>query len=494
MINFDIYEITKMRIILLLLAIAGFTSNAFAQEPCATKVTPADRIWLDTRDHSVRNYYSRSAADILYIPVQLHIVGDDNGNGYFKKENAYQLICELNAHFVPVGIVFFMSAPILYHNNTSYYIHNWTSGYQMMDQLNVVNNCNIYVVSDPAGACGYAYYPGGGPGPGSRGGIALAKSCSKPGNSTLAHEVGHYLSLPHTFDQWDSNPEYVNGSNCASAGDYFCDTPADFIDYRWYCPYGGTTLDPVGDPYNPDGSFFMSYSIEPCGNRFSGEQISAMQYSRVNDRPDLDNVTVPNLTPIDQSQLISPPDSSLQLNPAWVTFTWNSVPNATEYFVLATPYNSFVFTNSNTVRSFTTDTTLTVHNLSPNLHYRWKVIPLNQYNNCINFDSSNQVIYTFETGVATSTDPMIESGSVRVYPNPSQTGKNILIQFSAVQGGVGSLDIYSTDGRLKKSVSIGIVPGDQELEIPVSNFDCGIYLVNLKVDGQTINRKLVLTQ
>ena len=51
----------------------------------------------------------------------------------------------------------------------------------------------------------------------------MANGCANNG-STLPHEVGHFYGLPHTHDQGN---ELVNGSNCATAGDNFCDTPAD---------------------------------------------------------------------------------------------------------------------------------------------------------------------------------------------------------------------------------------------------------------------------
>lgn len=120
-------------------------------------------------------------------------------------------------------------------------------GEDMMDENNVDDLLNVYFVSDPAGNCGY-FSP-------SDNGVAVAKSCAMPGGTTIAHEFGHFFSLPHTFYGWeygipdDEDQEWVNGANCNSAADGFCDTPPDYLDYRWNCP-GPLQTDPNGDTFS----------------------------------------------------------------------------------------------------------------------------------------------------------------------------------------------------------------------------------------------------
>lgn len=85
-------------------------------------------------------------------------------------------------------------------------------------------------------------------------------------NSTLIHELGHLLGLGHTFG--NVVEELVDGSNCATAGDHICDTPADpglylpgMVDVAT-CTYIGTATDANGDLYQPMLNNVMSYS--PC--------------------------------------------------------------------------------------------------------------------------------------------------------------------------------------------------------------------------------------
>lgn len=112
---------------------------------------------------------------------------------------------------------------------------------------------------------------------------------SQAGVLILAHELGHFFSLIHTHVQNTYNPvpttdELVNGSNCATAGDFICDTPADPGLYSFRiapapaCQYIDTvTTDINGDLYNPILNNFMS-ALSWCTNDFTPEQFSRMAY------------------------------------------------------------------------------------------------------------------------------------------------------------------------------------------------------------------------
>ena len=158
-------------------------------------------------------------------------------------------------------------------------------------------------VNDPAGACGY-YSP-------FRDAIAIRKSCSAPNSTTLVHELGHFFSLPHTFNGWENgavptNPEKVTrtgpSANCSSTGDKFCDTEADYQGERWFCPYNDIKFDSNNDQYHPDSSIYMGYASDECMTRFSNMEIAAMQFNqstRTNltaSFPGWQNLAMPNIT------------------------------------------------------------------------------------------------------------------------------------------------------------------------------------------------------
>ena len=96
----------------------------------------------------------------------------------------------------------------------------------------------------------------------------------------MAHEMGHCLSLAHTFETaWGD--ECPDGSNCSTAGDRVCDTPAD-DDGGWSnspCSYtGGGTIFCNGATrnYNPLTNNAMSYAPFSCRNSFTPGQKTRM--------------------------------------------------------------------------------------------------------------------------------------------------------------------------------------------------------------------------
>ena len=437
--------------------------------PCGTEMTPEIRNWYHSLNHDFRKNLKIASGE-LYIPVIIHIVGNDNGTGYFPKDQAFQLMCELNRHFQPVNIRFFLADTFYYINNSRYFNHDWNDGYDMMQNNNVPTVMNVYVVQNPSDACGYAYYPGGGPGNG-RGGIALAKSCARPDNSTFPHEVGHYLSLPHTFDNWNSGmPEFVNGTNCSSAGDYFCDTPADFLDFRWNCPYTGSQTDPNGDLYQPDGSFFMSYSIEPCGNRFSQEQMDAMRLSRTLDRPYLNAVPPPAYF-AEQTVNLVVPNNNAQVPSSGFMLRWNKIPGVSEYAGLITPINSYVFA---TVKFYTTDTFYYVNQFLENgKNYKWKVIPITPYYPCIDPDTMTGSFNFTIDGSLTGLEASLEAGQFEVYPNPSSVSTLMTISFSW-HSKPSALHLQDLMGRTLKTIE---TDGSNALTLDLSGLQPGCYLL-----------------
>lgn len=101
---------------------------------------------------------------------------------------------------------------------------------------------------------------------------------------TLAHELGHFFGLLHTFDGVDiANGEYppVPTANCATTGDFICDTPVDpgrstncgFTG----CSSGCNAIAEDGNiyAYMPDKTNLMSY-YGSCRGTFSADQLEVM--------------------------------------------------------------------------------------------------------------------------------------------------------------------------------------------------------------------------
>ncbi|KAI9202853.1 metalloprotease 1 [Polychytrium aggregatum] len=152
---------------------------------------------------------------------------------------------------------------------------------------------NIYTVSEIAlpGASdtnflGLAAFPSDyAAHPGQDGVIMRASEVNKINSTTLAHEVGHWLGLYHTFQ-----------GGCSEPGDYVSDTPqqAAATDSS-LCPLNQDTcpLDPGLDPVRN----FMDYSMDSCQNNFTPGQIQRMQAQWNLFRADNRTQTQPSSTP-----------------------------------------------------------------------------------------------------------------------------------------------------------------------------------------------------
>jgi len=122
--------------------------------------------------------------------------------------------------------------------------------------------------------------------------IYTERQCGETLTSQVAHHLGHTFGLRDTFDP--GSIELVDGSNCATAGDRICDTPADplgqsnataeeleliqagELEDRFIegCEFIYEIKDPNGEYYQPDVANFMSGY--PCKCRFSPDQFRLM--------------------------------------------------------------------------------------------------------------------------------------------------------------------------------------------------------------------------
>ena len=387
-----------MRVLLSLLLVMSSYVITFAQEFCGT-VPPAGFMEnFYTKDKSYLDHTSsRDATAITYVPIQYHLVGTDAGTGYFSVKDLLVIHCLLNERYASANIQFFMYNVPHYINNTRFYsMSDGTVDRDMKSANNIANACNVYIVQNAVSGgttvCGYATFPGGG-----LQGIVVAKSCMTLDNTTLTHEMGHFLGLPHTFSGWEgrdmvssaatSRDEMVNGANCASAGDGFCDTPADFLNDRWSCPYTGPKRDVNGDLYNtvhPE-TYYMSYSSDACQSQFSPDQRTEMYYIRTTQRTNFNTVLVPSFVRPSTTTLISPLSGASSLSPT-VSFRWHSVADATHYHLLVSTVPSFALNNVKDI--IVSDTNFTASGLSISTTYYWKIKAITLGNTCSDYSPS----------------------------------------------------------------------------------------------------------
>ncbi len=198
--------------------------------------------------------------------IVAHIVTNEDSVAGITEAHILSELKVVNTYFAPIGVSFTI-CEFKYFYNYNYNSVNDRTQKELYTQARLDNRINMFFVeghTEPGIAiCGNATL--GGINMPTTGGILILKGdCAT--SSTIAHELGHYFSLDHTFSPTDGL-ELVNGSNCATAGDGVCDTPADPYDeskslseyVNDACEFIYNGKDTNGDFYNPDVANVMGY-------------------------------------------------------------------------------------------------------------------------------------------------------------------------------------------------------------------------------------------
>lgn len=444
---------------------------------CATHQTEDDLAWLRAYQADPQAFAEAHDLDLLrrggdiLVPVQVHILGNDDGVGYYRLDQLYGSFCDLNERFEPTGFYFFISGEINYVDNDTWYEHDFFQGSNMMQANNVAGKVNMYFVSDPAGACGY-YSP-------FRDAVAIAKSCAGVGETTITHELGHFFSLPHTFFGWESGEpplsqqERVDGSNCSSAADGFCDTPPDYAPYRWNCPTTGPFTDPNGVSFVPDGTFYMSYSNDACTERFSLEQQDAMRANLIGRGSSLP-VGGPDPVALDSAVLVEPLDGATETAYNFTVLKWNGVPDATQYLVTVALNSTMSAVVEQVVVS---DTFFICPELNQDRRHYWSIKPLTPSSFC----APTSEVRLFTTGeVFSGISPTGESLlGLAAWPNPKQA--NQPLQLSVESGAAFQVQVRLIDlaGRTMAQRQWNLQSGNNRTEWELPALPSGMYMVEL---------------
>lgn len=484
----------KISVFLILLLLAS--SSLYAQKMgnwCGLNVTDAMREDILSKRDNNQEWAQRTSNVTRYIPLKLHVVGRTNGTGLTDFRRIFANFCELNASYDSMNIQFYIYGDIHYIYDNYYY--SWdnntsSAGDDLMQTYNVSNAINCYVVGTVTGLCGYAWPPGWGPSnpsqPNSGDGLVLIGDCIGSGNTTWQHEMGHYFSLMHTFYEGWGDPENVArtgpNANCNSAGDGFCDSPADPIDYRSSCPYGQTLTDPVGDLYNPDETLFMSYYDDACTSRFNDEAKDACNDVIDVQRSYLLTPTLPSLSPLsDTATLVYPAAGS---NPPYnyIPFQWSRVPGAFLYNL------EVVRTSGNTidrVNILTSDTSyVVIDQFSIGREYKWRVTPYNRIALCEPI-SPFQIFFTGDAVEIPSGIQELQESDVVIYPNPTGQNQHITVQSTETKN---QLSLYDIHGKLLMENMYYV----SAMKLDVATLPAGIYMLTVSNAKGTLTKKIIV--
>ncbi len=274
-------------------------SSATAQsDDCGTVMTDND-IRAAAEIAEILSQHAQERSNNTYaIPIVMHIVRQSNGTGGINPTEVADAIDSANVLFAPVNVSVYEFQPTNFIDEDYFYL-DMSSG-QRMDSLKrydrVPQAVNIYWVPGSSGFpyCGLSSFTTS-----AVQGIIMSNNCGGTffKNSTLVHEIGHYFNLYHTHETF-LGTECPNGSNCATAGDLCCDTPADpeingHVSAAPACVYDNYASPPGtcdATPYNPPVFNIMSYSRQSCRDELTPLQIQRFRGTLETLRPELSYV------------------------------------------------------------------------------------------------------------------------------------------------------------------------------------------------------------
>ena len=132
------------KLLLFIPLITGLLSLNAQTQYCGTLQAEEDMQWLRNHQQNYVPNEDNRGGTTYYIPVKVHVVGSDEGTGYYNLSYMYTQFCELNEHYAATGFQFYIYGDLDYIDNTDYYIHDWFDGEDMMDNNNVNDVVNIY--------------------------------------------------------------------------------------------------------------------------------------------------------------------------------------------------------------------------------------------------------------------------------------------------------------------------------------------------------------
>lgn len=520
----------KKLFLMSLLGTLFFCTSLIAQKGnfCGTTETKALTERLLANKKMLANHPISERA-ITYVPVKFHVISTDAGTGGVKETQILDMLCCMNNFYAPLDIQFYIKNGINYFNSTIAATDPQSAGGELvLKSKKVKQMVNIFLCQSFTKAGLLGYYTEGYPGY-QNDFLVIKKSEVACGKFTAEHELGHFFSLLHPFNGWEDNDydpavhgnpvkilvspnnssqppfgsvniEFVDGTNCETAGDYICDTPAsyNFANLYWIgkgcTPLDNSVKDYHGDIVNPDEKNVMDYFSDCTDYHFSTKQQDLIKTDLTTRKATFGNnklncSATPNLNIISTNVLSPNIDSGKVIaNYGDIKLDWEDIPGATSYIVeidgsknFASPYfKSAIVTNSEWVAP----------GLTKNKLYYWHVYPYNEYSTCEGFSK----IYGFTTGQwLVSTSEIKELDNWKITPNPVDRNTIATLEVNSIKAFNADIIVSDITGKTISTIhNMQFQDGFQAVEISTSNFTTGMYVVQLKTETGISTQKLII--
>jgi Secretion system C-terminal sorting domain/Pregnancy-associated plasma protein-A len=529
-----IYSFSIFMLIFLSTPLSIFAQN----HTCGTSTKDLDALGHQLLENR-KTEYLQTRGVTAYVPVCFHMVAKADKTGRVPETRVLDMIAGWNDFYLTNNIelqfyikyINYIDDDAVYNSPRAFAAQNKMAAQKKTDAMNVylINN------ADDTGTPGQtlAYYTQGGSTYTYDWIVCINAQVTKSNSSTMAHEVGHFFTLLHTFNGWEDDPHHPTvanpcaptlvsrpstgltynvenvartgpDANCATAGDFMCDTPADY-NYGFTrgsdwnnpsnpCVYNGIGKDPKCVAVDPDETNIMSYFIG-CSKSFSGEQKAAMlkDYNTNSRRAYLRSGNiVPFTDNIGLALLQVPANGATTAAYNSIDCDWADVPGAIGYVVeVSTSQTNFDIGRRVTVYN-TSQVTLNAANtgtyLAAGKQYFWRVRAFGSYITMTNFTAN----FNFTTGTSSAVNeiPGIEGFSVS--PNPVKGTKQIAISLTTANSFKANVKIQNLAGQIVLNEVRNFESGLINQTMDVQSLTQGLYILSIENEKGVLNKKLVI--
>lgn len=453
--------------------------------------------------------------DVIYLPITFHVVNREDGVDTLKTQEILAQLCQINNIYSP-DIQFYIKNIDKIVNSTIYNEHaNATS---LMRSYIDDASINVWITGDasPGGSVGIVDLVAGYYSP-CENWIVMDKDYIDLGETALPHELGHYLGLPHTTGgcagwelpilSWTDSLqvpdsltlgcalELQDGSNCATTGDYICDTPPDYgFGFGWPdCDFTINILDQNGEVVHPmEENLMGSFVANNCvADDFT---LTPMQIDLI--RVFLNTLPpfpIPEETPLSGTpSLLSPTNESITPLYDQIYFEWEAIAGATAYVLeisVAPSFNPALIKLSTEIEGGANNITITSSSLDPDKKYYWRVLPYNSLYTCSTYSD----IFNFRTGMVSHTSTIKALDQLKIIPNPVSSNDLITIKATSSNTFQATIQLYNVEGQqIGRSLQYKFSQGQNQIQLPYNHLQSGLYFLKITHNNQQITKKVMM--